>query len=193
MSQPQSSSDVIGNVVQDNPNEGNTGENAIAQPSAGGSGNASAEIEKNGDEAANASFDHPASTSMVKYDENSLKDELEFFFALKKLKESATQTDHVSPYWMSPSKSIPYFPLRARSMPLTEKLLYGYYVHGCPCQQILKEHIFETLGCICRILFYGVSIPNCEKRADGSVSPAVNAYFKDLRFFKGARMDDPSW
>lgn len=63
----------------------------------------------------------------------------------------------------------PFKHAQFNSAPLSVKLVEGYYFTTCPCSQLFKAIFFQHVGCICRLIMYGVEGQN------------------NLRFFKGAR------
>jgi hypothetical protein len=56
-------------------------------------------------------------------------------------------------------------------------MVHGLYFNKCPCGQIVNPIIFEYVGCVCRLLFFGVK----------------GARNSSLRYFKGARNMSTHW
>lgn len=80
----------------------------------------------------------------------------------------------------------PFDKNRYRDECLIKMLVNGYYFHKCPCEKILQPTVYQHIGCICRLLFYGVKIPYSEEYS----------YMTDsfsLRFFKGSRHVLTDW
>jgi hypothetical protein len=70
-----------------------------------------------------------------------------------------------------------YNPYRHRRGPLSRKMFHGYYFEHCPCSQLFHHTIFNSVGCVCRLLFHGVR-------------GKTNSH---LRFFKGSRSFSLNW
>ncbi|HLP34908.1 MAG TPA: hypothetical protein VK133_02865 [Amoebophilaceae bacterium] len=69
-----------------------------------------------------------------------------------------------------PIKKMKYEATRDISAPLFEKIRKGIYFNCCPCDRLLNFPFFERVGCICRLLMYGV---------EG---------YPNLRYFKGCQV-----